>query len=163
MHIKIVHITQEASDVGSSVENLHHTSRWKPYRKIEVGWLDIHDGVIESLTKLSDLPLLLDTLPDTRSKKYAYDLIAAYKVSLQKIIDYTSVALYLERSENDVSKNLQPQVLNFGVSKAEIPATNNAIARNHFLSRFLIIDNARRSLTIPERHFTAICHVTPWN
>jgi hypothetical protein len=157
IHMKIDRLTKEANDMGNTAERLHHTSRWRPYRRIEVEWSDIHAHVLALLIELSDFPIALDTTRDNQRKQTAENLILAYQNTLENIITYASIALYLEHTENDLATNTASEFLEFGSTKMEVPQTYNAIAKNHFVAHFATVDNAARSLTIPERHYYTLC------
>jgi hypothetical protein len=157
VHLQIMRVGQEAYDIGVRSDRLRHTSRWRPYREVEIEWADFHARVLATLVELSDFPAEIDGSSDTKRKKAALDLIAVYQTALERFADYTSVAVYLERTENEISSYTQPAILSFGVLKTEVASSYNSVAKNHFLAQETAADDAFRSLTIPERHYYSLC------
>jgi hypothetical protein len=157
IHRNVAFLIGEAEDLGHTVERIHNASRWYPYRRVEVQWSDIHARVLSEIIDLSDFPLALDTAVDNPRKKAAEDVVTAYQNTLERIVDYASVGVYVERTENDASYNIKADVLAFGVGKSEVPQTYNAIARNHFLAHFLTLDRANHALALSEQRYDRIC------
>jgi hypothetical protein len=153
----IMKLDAEAIDAAETAKRLHHTSLWRPYKRVEKDWFDVLAHTDPALETLSDVPVALDDASDSGKKRAALDLDAAYQGSLRHILNYAHWAVYDERAENLASVNLSPNVPAFGALRDSTKSSQSIAVRQFLEARLTEPGNAALSIQIPESRFGRLC------
>jgi hypothetical protein len=162
-HAQFVQLAQAGNDAGVTAEALHHRSTSRAYKRVEKDWEDINHVAKSTLDALAYLPLSLEKSSNRDGKKdAALTLAAAYRDAIESIVEYASMAVYFERTENSVSMNdyALAQTFNFGVSKAHTKSTGDTYARAMFEVKATAVHNAMRTVILPEYRYQSLCKMT---
>jgi hypothetical protein len=162
-HAQFVQLAQVGNDAGVTAEALHHRSTSRVYKRVEKDWADINQEAESTLDALAYLPLVLEKSSNRDGKKDAVlTLAAAYRDAIENIVEYASMAVYFERTENSVSMNdyALAQTFNFGVSKARTKSTGDTYARAMFEVKATAVHNAMRAVILPEYRYENLCKMT---
>jgi hypothetical protein len=126
----VVRLDQEVGEADDIVKHLRHTTRGRPYKRIERAWEHIQADGDRALDLLSDIPPTLDGTPAPKKKAAALELAEAYRNEVEHLIDYAhTVALY-ERTQVALSTYMwRRQFLSFGVESDPNRARTDDIVR----------------------------------
>jgi hypothetical protein len=123
-------LDQEVGDTDDIVHRLRHTTRWRPYKRIENQWTDIRKQGSIGLDLLSNIPPTLDFTPQSNKKDAVLELTEAYENDIEHLIDYAHTVAYYERTQTSLSTYMwRRQYLSFGVESDPNRARTDDIAR----------------------------------
>lgn len=160
LNATITRLETTALDTGRFATMIRHTTRSRPYLRVEHAWDESLSIANHALDTLSTLPIALDASPNGAKKKAAAGLIAADQKAIEHLVDYGHYAVNFERSENLQSQNFNGGVLGFGVSTMLTAAAANNTIHRRFDSNNLLAHEAIIDLRLPEHRYVTTCRVT---
>jgi hypothetical protein len=76
-------LRNRARDAGETAKSLHHTSRSRPYKRIERAWSDVKTRGDALLDTLSEIPPALHTSANNDRRQAGMDVVTAYQSAVE--------------------------------------------------------------------------------
>lgn len=159
IHDHIALLGERSQDAGNIARRMKASSLRRPYQLIDRAWRGVWTQSQPVLDTLSQLPIALEDTPDSFEKEAALDLAADYQNAVTRIVDFAHVAEFYRDTHNAVSWNFRPGLLGFGTHAEGTRSGMDNNASNQLEQRFTEVNDAFRSLKLPEYRYGKLCRI----